>query len=92
MVRDFIERRGDGYYFIGSRMSLDSVVYQFLQGESRITWLNGPRSMSTSSEARHDLKNWRARHVRPIPSCIPNCKRRRTRYLLGADAAAISGG
>jgi uncharacterized protein (DUF433 family) len=34
MVRDFIERRGDGYYFIGSRVSLESVVYQFLQGES----------------------------------------------------------
>lgn len=31
---DFIERRGDGYYFTGSRVSLESVVYQFLQGES----------------------------------------------------------
>jgi uncharacterized protein (DUF433 family) len=34
MAQEFIERRGDGYYFVGSRMSLDSVVYQFLQGES----------------------------------------------------------
>ena len=34
MVQDFIERRGDGYYFIESRVSLESVVYQFLQGES----------------------------------------------------------
>ena len=34
MAREYIERRGDGYYFIGSRVSLDSVVYQFLQGES----------------------------------------------------------
>jgi uncharacterized protein (DUF433 family) len=34
MMQDFIERRGDGYYFLGSRVSLDSVVYQFLQGES----------------------------------------------------------
>lgn len=34
MAQDYIERRGNGYYFIGSRVSLDSVVYQFLQGES----------------------------------------------------------
>lgn len=34
MIEGFIERRGEGYYFIGSRVSLDSVVYQFLQGES----------------------------------------------------------
>lgn len=34
MAQEYIERRGDGYYFIGSRVSLDSVVYQFLQGES----------------------------------------------------------
>lgn len=34
MAQDYIERRGSGYYFIGSRVSLDSVVYQFLQGES----------------------------------------------------------
>jgi hypothetical protein len=35
-MQDFIERRGEGYYFIGSRVSLDSVVYQFLQGESPV--------------------------------------------------------
>jgi uncharacterized protein (DUF433 family) len=34
MSRDYIERRRGGYYFVGSRVSLDSVVYQFLQGES----------------------------------------------------------
>lgn len=34
MAQEYIERRGSGYYFIGSRVSLDSVVYQFLQGES----------------------------------------------------------
>jgi hypothetical protein len=34
MAQEFIERRGEGYYFIGSRVSLDSIVYQFLQGES----------------------------------------------------------
>jgi len=31
---EFIERRDRGYYFIGSRVSLESAVYQFLQGES----------------------------------------------------------
>jgi uncharacterized protein (DUF433 family) len=34
MAQDYIEQRGNGNYFVGSRMSLDSVVYQFLQGES----------------------------------------------------------
>jgi len=34
MVQNFIEQREGGYYFVGSRVSLESVVYQFLQGES----------------------------------------------------------
>jgi uncharacterized protein (DUF433 family) len=34
MAQEFIEQRGNGYCFIGSRVSLDSVVCQFLQGES----------------------------------------------------------
>ena len=34
MAEEFIERRGGGYYFTGSRVSLESIVYQFLQGES----------------------------------------------------------
>jgi uncharacterized protein (DUF433 family) len=34
MDREFIERRGAAYYFTGSRVTLDSVVYQFLRGES----------------------------------------------------------
>jgi len=34
VAQEFIEQRGGGYYFIGSRVSLESVVYQFLQGES----------------------------------------------------------
>ncbi len=32
--RDYIEQRGDGYYLIASRVSLDSIVYEFLRGES----------------------------------------------------------
>ena len=34
MAREYIEKRGGGYYFSGSRVSLESVIYQFLQGES----------------------------------------------------------
>ena len=34
MTQEYIQRRDGGYYFFGSRVSLDSVVYQFLQGES----------------------------------------------------------
>jgi uncharacterized protein (DUF433 family) len=33
MARKFTEQRGGGYYFVGNRVSLESVVYQFLQGE-----------------------------------------------------------
>src|SRR5277367_3472600 len=32
--QEFIEQRDGGYYFSGSRVSLESVAYQFLQGES----------------------------------------------------------
>ena len=34
MAQEFIEQRDGGYYFIGSRVSLESVIYQFLAGES----------------------------------------------------------
>lgn len=34
MAQEYIERRDGGYYFVGSRVSLDSIVCQFLQGES----------------------------------------------------------
>ena len=33
MAQEYIEQRGNGYYFMGSRVSLDSVVYEFLKGE-----------------------------------------------------------
>jgi uncharacterized protein (DUF433 family) len=34
MAQEYIERRGSGYYLSGARVSLESVVYQFLSGES----------------------------------------------------------
>jgi uncharacterized protein (DUF433 family) len=34
MAREYVERRNGGYYLVGSRVSLDSVVYEFLRGES----------------------------------------------------------
>jgi uncharacterized protein (DUF433 family) len=34
MAKDYIEKRGTGYYLIGSRVSLDSIVYGFLDGNS----------------------------------------------------------
>src|SRR5207248_2257623 len=33
-MQDYIERRDGGYYFVDSRVSLESVVHQFLHGES----------------------------------------------------------
>src|SRR5579863_3345703 len=34
MPKEYIEQRDGGYYVAGSRVSLDSVVYAFLRGES----------------------------------------------------------
>ncbi len=34
MVREYVEQRDRGYFLNGSRVSLDSVVYAFLRGES----------------------------------------------------------
>src|SRR5438046_1289770 len=34
MVHEYIEAREGGYYLAGSRVSLDSVVYEFLKGET----------------------------------------------------------
>ena len=34
MVKEYIEQREGGYFIKGSRVSLDSVVYAFLRGES----------------------------------------------------------
>jgi uncharacterized protein (DUF433 family) len=34
MAKDYIEKRESGYYVIGSRVSLDSIVYGFLDGNS----------------------------------------------------------
>ena len=34
MTQEFIEARDGGYYLIGSHVSLESIVYQFRQGES----------------------------------------------------------
>jgi uncharacterized protein (DUF433 family) len=34
MAQEYVERRNGGYYLIGSRVSLESVVYPFLDGAS----------------------------------------------------------
>jgi uncharacterized protein (DUF433 family) len=33
-MAEYVEQRDGGYYILGSRVSLDSVVYAFLRGES----------------------------------------------------------
>lgn len=33
-MRKYVQQRDGGYYFIKSRVSLESVVYEFLRGES----------------------------------------------------------
>src|SRR5579863_7741705 len=34
MTKEYIEQRDEGYFICGTRVSLDSVVYAFLRGES----------------------------------------------------------
>jgi uncharacterized protein (DUF433 family) len=34
MVKEYVEHRDGGYFITGARVSLDSVVYAFLRGES----------------------------------------------------------
>ena len=34
MAKDYIEQRNGGYFIAGTRVSLDSLVYAFLRGES----------------------------------------------------------
>ncbi len=34
MANQYVEQRKGGYYILGTRVSLDSVVYAFLRGES----------------------------------------------------------
>jgi uncharacterized protein (DUF433 family) len=34
MTREYIEKRDGGYYLAGSRVSLDSIIYEFLNGAS----------------------------------------------------------
>jgi uncharacterized protein (DUF433 family) len=34
MAREYVELRDGGYYIAGSRVSLDSIVYEFLSGSS----------------------------------------------------------
>jgi uncharacterized protein (DUF433 family) len=33
-TKQYVEQRGNGYWIIGTRISLDSVIYAFLQGDS----------------------------------------------------------
>lgn len=34
MAREYVEKRNGGYYLIGSRVSLESIIYLFLDGAS----------------------------------------------------------
>ncbi len=34
MAKDYVEHRNNGYYIEGARVSLDSIVYAYLRGES----------------------------------------------------------
>jgi uncharacterized protein (DUF433 family) len=46
MSSEYVELRGQGYYVKGSRVTLDSVVYGFLDGESAETIQENFRSLT----------------------------------------------
>jgi len=46
MAREYVERRNGGYYVIGSRVSLESVVWQFLDGACPETIVDDYPSLS----------------------------------------------
>jgi len=46
MVREYVERRNGGFYVTGSRVSLESVVYQFLDGACPETIVDDYPSLS----------------------------------------------
>ena len=52
MVHEYIEAREGGYYLAGSRVSLDSVVYEFLKGETPEGILQSFPSLSLEQVAR----------------------------------------
>ena len=46
MAREYVEKRNGGYYVIGSRVSLESVIYPFLDGASPETIVDGFPTLS----------------------------------------------
>ena len=46
MPREYVEQRGDGLYVVGTRVSLDSVVCAFLEGQSPETIAEGFDSLT----------------------------------------------
>jgi hypothetical protein len=52
VTREYMEQRNGGYYVAGTRVSLDSVVYGFLRGESPVvldySLANARRTMAGS--------------------------------------------
>jgi uncharacterized protein (DUF433 family) len=92
MAQEFIERRGEGYYFVGSRVSLDSIVFQFLRGESPEGILQAFPSLSLLQVygGITFYLDRRARHGRRIRCFTQNWMQRGTRQPE-SDVASISG-
>ena len=45
-MRKYVERRDGGYYLVGSRVSLESVIYEFLDGASPETIVDNYPTLS----------------------------------------------
>lgn len=71
IVREYVEKRSGGYYLVGSRVSLESVIYEFLDGASpKLLSIIFPRSpWSRSTEPSHFISptapRWMAIWSRP---------------------------
>lgn len=46
MAREYVEKRNGGYYIVGSRISLDSIIHAFREGASPESIMQGFPSLS----------------------------------------------
>jgi hypothetical protein len=66
MSREYVEQRGGGYYLAGSRVSLDSMIYEFLRGESHEGIAQPFPAFPRQCEARFDELARASRETNPL--------------------------
>jgi hypothetical protein len=54
-IKQYVEQRDKGYWIVGTRISLDSVVSSFLSGESPESIEHDSNSISSRSDLRQAI-------------------------------------